>query len=528
MKRKKTQRKTKQIICIIFIIMLCNFIIPNVAYGAVDSGTIFAPISKLLVYICDNLMQFMQNSFISPDSIEQDDGTYNFQYSPAVIFSGTVPAFDINFINPNTKEDFGVEDWVRENRKTFSSQAEPCEEEEYYEFLESDKIKGIDRFVETYEINDVKTEFLVCYKVDNDFLYVYCFDENYDDVSGQTFYGYGEYSYEMNEEFLEQTNTTRYGSIAYVLQDTVATWYKALRKIALVGLLSVLVYIGIQIVLTSVTGKENSKYKKMLTDWLVAICLLFTLHYLMNTILVIVQNVSKVLNNGTTDTILNSLRTQIENGKTWEEVVAQSIMYTVITVLTIMFTVQYIKRVLYMAFFTIIAPLVTLTYPLDKIKDSKAQAFTMWIREYVFNALIQIVHLVVYYTLVGSALSLVEAFPLYGIIAIGFISQGEKIIRKMFGFNNAETIGTFETVAIGSAVTAALKKLTSSTNSAKKAAEANNKVRMQEGTKGGIKAVRSKYGKSAAKSTLGTLAGIQGGLVGLASGLTRGRYFRCS
>ena len=33
---------------------------------------------------------------------------------------------------------------------------------------------------------------------------------------------------------------------------------------------------------------------------------------------------------------------------------------------------------------------------LDKIKDSKSQAFDMWIKDYVFFSLIQVVHLLIY------------------------------------------------------------------------------------------------------------------------------------
>ena len=114
-----------------------------------------------------------------------------------------------------------------------------------------------------------------------------------------------------------------------------------------------------------------------------------------------------------------------------------------------------------MAFFTMIAPLITLTYPIDKVNDGRAQAFSMWIKEYVFNALIQVVHLIVYFTLVESAMELVNSFPLYGIIAIGFMTQAEKIIRSMFGFNNAETVGTMGAAAAGGLITSAMNKLKS-------------------------------------------------------------------
>ena len=364
----------------------------------------------------------------------------------------------------------------------------------------------------------------------------------------------------MDDTELQETlEEVTYGSIANDLQPTIATWYNALRRIALVGLLSVLVYIGIQIILTSASGKENSKYKKMLVDWLIALCLLFTLHYIMNVTLVITQKISSVLNNGETDNLLNTLRNQIaqvEEYATWEEVVSQVIMYVLMTIFTIMFSFQYLKRVVYMAFFTMIAPLITLTYPLDKIKDSKAQAFTMWIREFIFNALIQVVHLVVYYTLVGSALNLVDAYPIYGVLAIGFMTQGEKIVRKMFGFNNATTVGTMEAAATGGLIAAALNKLqkiskpNKKTENSKESPSNNNNIRTvsnnianslrkidtEDGNnnktksgpdkKGGAKSLAGRYTvpvlKAAGKGPLKTMTTAPGAMLGFAGGVAQG------
>lgn len=63
---------------------------------------------------------------------------------------------------------------------------------------------------------------------------------------------------------------------------------------------------------------------------------------------------------------------------------AYTIMYLALVLYTVMFTFTYFKRFLYMAFFTMIAPLVALTYPIDKVKDGKAQAFDMWFKE-IYN-----------------------------------------------------------------------------------------------------------------------------------------------
>lgn len=103
MKKVKTKKTTKQIICIILALMLCNFIIPNATYAddTGSGGPIFNPIAKFVTYLCDSVMQFMQDSFTTTESIDKGDGTYNFQYSPGIIFSGKVAGLDINFIEPN-------------------------------------------------------------------------------------------------------------------------------------------------------------------------------------------------------------------------------------------------------------------------------------------------------------------------------------------------------------------------------------------------------------------------------------------
>ena len=77
-----------------------------------------------------------------------------------------------------------------------------------------------------------------------------------------------------------------------------------------------------------------------------------------------------------------------------------NVIYVVLVIYTIIFCFTYLKRVIYMAFLTMIAPLICLTYPLDKIKDGQAQALSMWLREYIFNALLQPMHLIIYSLLI--------------------------------------------------------------------------------------------------------------------------------
>lgn len=83
-----------------------------------EGGALFTPISQFILGISDGIMSTLQAAFvgdenfaniITADSIKETapghNGrkgvtTYKIKYSPAVIFSGEVPALDINFFNP--------------------------------------------------------------------------------------------------------------------------------------------------------------------------------------------------------------------------------------------------------------------------------------------------------------------------------------------------------------------------------------------------------------------------------------------
>lgn len=78
------------------------------------------------------------------------------------------------------------------------------------------------------------------------------------------------------------------------LRSIVSGWYVTLRTIAVVGLLSVLIYVGIRIIISS-TSADKAKYKQRLVDWLIAFCLLFFMHYIMAAAVTVVEKVNDML-----------------------------------------------------------------------------------------------------------------------------------------------------------------------------------------------------------------------------------------
>ena len=307
-------------------------------------------------------------------------------------------------------------------------------------------------------------------------------------------------------------------SAAAQLQETIAKWYVSLRNFAIVVMMIILVYVGIRIVISS-AAEDRAKYKQRLMDWIIAMCLLTFMHYLMTFAVTITESLidsidtandpyyitigasngklgeyrynvvvppeegedepqreqSKVFDTdegslaaafrqqGIISTDANDdsvelfvwptnlmgkarieLQLEPKDQMTDDEILARKFGFTIIfialVIYTIMFLFRYLKRLIMLAFLTIIAPFVAMTYPLDKISDGSAQAFNMWVKEYVFNLLIQPVHLILYTILIGSAIDFAADNLLYALAALGFMLPAEKIMRKFFGFEKASTL----------------------------------------------------------------------------------------
>ena len=262
------------------------------------------------------------------------------------------------------------------------------------------------------------------------------------------------------------------------LRENISDWYITFRNIAIVGLLSVLVYLGIRILISS-TATDKAKYKESIKNWVVALCLVFFIHFIMSGLLMLTDKFTDLFS----DTANSGITVQINSDTRGEEIkfrtnligfarfnaqsvsmyntAAYTILYLVLVIYTFIFTFMYFKRFLYMAFFTMIAPLVALTYPIDKAGDGQAQAFNLWFKEYTMNLILQPVHLILYVALVSNAMGLVKQNMIYAIVAILFLIPAEKFIKKMFGMDKAETPSGFGSFAAGAATMSGFKQVAS-------------------------------------------------------------------
>lgn len=119
-----------------------------------------------------------------------------------------------------------------------------------------------------------------------------------------------------------------------------------------------------------------------------------------------------------------------------------AILYVLLVIETCIFLYTYLKRVFKLAFYTMIAPLIAFMYPIDKLGDGKAQAFNTWFKEYLFNVLVQPLHLLLYTVFIYAASELVRTNMIYAIGAFGYMIAAEKFFKKIFGFDKGASGGT--------------------------------------------------------------------------------------
>lgn len=262
------------------------------------------------------------------------------------------------------------------------------------------------------------------------------------------------------------------------IRNNIALWYYIMRTIAIVILLGILIYVGIRMALSTVAS-DKAVYKKMLIDWATSLALVFLLHYIIIITISVNQRFVLLLEgieedsgglvSATAQLLLLSLNLNVFVG------FGALILFIALQIETFIFLFTYIKRMFTVAFLIIIAPLITITYSMDKMGDQKAQALNNWLKEFMINVLIQPFHCILYLAFVTTAIGLLNpgatstgiikaaSFVLgdgsiggfvLALIALKFIMDGEKIIKKIFGLDKANSLANPLTAAALMASTA--------------------------------------------------------------------------
>ena len=222
-------------------------------------------------------------------------------------------------------------------------------------------------------------------------------------------------------------------------QKEIPNWYLGVRNLALALSVVVLIYIGLRMAL-SVAADERAKYKKMFTGWIEGIILMFLMHYI---IIAAIQTNKLIVNilteagriNGKTVWIFEFMSTFNCMTLMWSsmgERVVYSILLVTLCMVQIKFFVFYFQRVLKIALYIIISPLVCMTYAIDKAGDGRAQGFNNWFKEFMMSIFIQPIHLVIYVVFVYTAGFISVEYPVLGVMFLLLLDQSEKLIKRMF------------------------------------------------------------------------------------------------
>lgn len=244
------------------------------------------------------------------------------------------------------------------------------------------------------------------------------------------------------------------GRAIKTIRRNIRKWYYAMFVLAAILLLCILVYIGIRMAISTVAEKK-AVYKKWLINWFASLILLFMLHFIIRGTIYLNGQLVKIFEKADVSEMSYSIANFVTvTGKliikTMNPVAtigwSALCVYICFVILTVMFLIMYIKRMLTISFLIIIAPLITITYSIDKLGDNKSQALDTWLKEFMYGVLIQPFHCLIYLVFVSQAIDLCSTGTLtsmmLAIMMMFFIMKAEGIVRKIFGFEKASSAAT--------------------------------------------------------------------------------------
>lgn len=221
--------------------------------------------------------------------------------------------------------------------------------------------------------------------------------------------------------------------------DNITQIYYVIRNFSIAALLFVLLYIGIRMTISTVASEE-AKYKKMLINWGVSLITVFVLHYIMIITFFFNNKIVAVLNTFAHDVGFIDSAKIAGQGIIPIVGIGEAIVFLMCIGMELTFLLMYIKRVITLGFLIVIAPLITITYSIDKIGDGRSQALNTWLKEFIFTVIIQPFHCIIYIVIVQTVLEGIGSAnigdtlgpAIIYILMLKFLKEAEGIVKKIF------------------------------------------------------------------------------------------------
>lgn len=231
------------------------------------------------------------------DAFDGDVDIPIYGLTPEAIFKGKVPIFDVNFFDPNQETiDYSwTTDYIppTDGWEEYASGTSIEDKDEVNKINEQLKKKNpnlsiaqiqaakmVDKERNTKNVKggvEEETQYYVITRNESSIKGTYKIVLKYNilvKVNSVTIL----YNPSTSTSYAQDSSSEGIHSLSYDLQNTVANWYYKILIVAIVGMMSVLVYMGIRILLSS-TASDKAKYKQMLGDWVIGMVILFMMHY---------------------------------------------------------------------------------------------------------------------------------------------------------------------------------------------------------------------------------------------------------
>lgn len=248
-------------------------------------------------------------------------------------------------------------------------------------------------------------------------------------------------SYELGTENKVIVETDGY---IKTIKASVAKFFTITRLIACIISLLILIYVGIRMALASM-AEDKAKYKKMLLTWFESALMLFFMQYIISAVLTLGDICSNIIfetkqqSNATSFEYIVIKNTLSVNAAGFEYL-KYCLIYWLLVFIQAKFFLFYGRRMITVGFLILIAPLVTITYPIDKMGDGKAQAFSVWFYELLINVLIQPIHALIYLIFMYTAGDIAKYSVFVAAIFLFSLTKVEKVVLQLFNLKNVTSL----------------------------------------------------------------------------------------
>jgi len=247
-------------------------------------------------------------------------------------------------------------------------------------------------------------------------------------------------------------------SIVYKIRTNTAFWYYAIRTLAILAIVVMLLVNIFKALSGGSSIEQKTKAKNSITDWVLSFALVMFMHI----IIIAVVNLNDLILSAIEAFMGEAANTKnffdaLENAVFSTNLVlgiATLVVYFILNWQTFKYILKYIQRLLTIVLLVMIAPIIPVSYSLNRMKNGKngGSVLNNWLKELIYNVFIQSIHALIYAALISVAMSSLTsssvtaigdlANALFAIGAMLFIKHAEALLKSILGFDKSQVLNT--------------------------------------------------------------------------------------